>query len=359
MFFRLCLKTGLLLAAFSGAANLYAAPHQAAKEVPLGQFAANQIRYIATYFPGRMAGSPAEMLAADYLKQQFTEMGYPADTRSVDERYLYTNKNHSENWHKITFTSVIAAKNGDQPKQIIIMTHFDTYTPVSDDDVDNNLGGLTLQGVDDNASGVGVMLELANRLKDIPTTYSLRFIATSGDELHLLGTKNYLQRMSPEERENTLLVINLDNLITGDHLYFQSGDNPQPDITKQPDDQALSLAHRYGIDAAIVPAGKNSQKERDPNKEVFDQAKIPFLSVEATNWLLGRKDGYQQRAISPSFPQGISWHRPQYDNLQYLETHLPGRIEKRSHDSVQILLPLIKELAQARPVAGVKGNKGK
>ncbi len=33
---------------------------------------------------------------------------------------------------------------------------------------DNNLGGLTLQGVDDNASGLGVMLELAERLKSNP-----------------------------------------------------------------------------------------------------------------------------------------------------------------------------------------------
>jgi alkaline phosphatase isozyme conversion protein len=46
----------------------------------------------------------------------------------------------------------------------------------------------------------------------------------------------------------------------------------------------------------------------------------------------------------------VSWHRPQYDNLQYLERNLPGRIDKRSRESVQILLPLIKELAQAHPV---------
>lgn len=38
------------------------------------------------------------------------------------------------------------------------MAHLDTYTPMSDADVDNNLGGLTLQGLDDNAAGLGVML---------------------------------------------------------------------------------------------------------------------------------------------------------------------------------------------------------
>ena len=33
------------------------------------------------------------------------------------------------------------------------MAHLDTYAPMSDADTDNNLGGLTLQGMDDNAAG--------------------------------------------------------------------------------------------------------------------------------------------------------------------------------------------------------------
>ncbi|THB84052.1 aminopeptidase, partial [Pantoea allii] len=46
---------------------------------PTGQFAEQQVRHIATYFPGRMSGSPAELMAADYLQQQFTALGYKTD----------------------------------------------------------------------------------------------------------------------------------------------------------------------------------------------------------------------------------------------------------------------------------------
>ncbi len=60
---------------------------------------------------------------------------------------------------------MIAAHEGKAPQQIIIMAHLDTYAPLSDADADANLGGLTLQGIDDNAAGLGVMLELAERLK--------------------------------------------------------------------------------------------------------------------------------------------------------------------------------------------------
>ncbi|MCL7674176.1 aminopeptidase, partial [Klebsiella pneumoniae] len=78
----------------------------------------------------------------------------------------------------------------------------------------------------------------------------------------------------------------------------------------------------------------------------FDNAGIPVLSVEATNWSLGKKDGYQQRSKSASFPQGTSWHDVQLDNQQYIDHALPGRIEHRGREVVKVMLPLVKELAK-------------
>lgn len=44
----------------------------------LGDTASSQARHIATVFPGRMTGTPPEMLSADYLRQQFALMGIRA-----------------------------------------------------------------------------------------------------------------------------------------------------------------------------------------------------------------------------------------------------------------------------------------
>ena len=195
-----------------------AAPHSARWATP--PVAA---RHIATVFPGRMTGTPPEMLSADYLRQQFALMGYQSDVRSFNTRYIYTDSNQRKNWHNATGSTVIAAHEGKVRQQIIIMAHLDTYAPQSDKDVENNLGGLTLQGIDDNAMGLGVLLELAEHLKNVPTRYGIRFIATSGEEEGRLGAQNLLQRMSEAEKKNTLLVINLDNLVVGDKLYFNSG----------------------------------------------------------------------------------------------------------------------------------------
>ena len=283
-------------------------PAQASSPKP-GEFATMQTRHIATVFPGRMTGSPAEMLSADYLRQQFEQMGYRSDIRTFNSRYIYTAKNNRKNWHNVTGSTVIAAHEGKAPQQIIIMAHLDTYAPQSDADTDANLGGLTLQGVDDNAAGLGVMLELAERLKDVPTEYGIRFIATSGEEEGKLGAENLLKRMSAAEKKNTLLVINLDNLIVGDKLYFNSGQSTPEAVRKLTRDRALAIARHHGITATTNP-GLNKDYPKGTgccnDAEVFDKAGISVLSVEATNWNLGKKDGYQQRAKTASFPTGNS-----------------------------------------------------
>ncbi|AHM75657.1 aminopeptidase [Yersinia hibernica] len=349
MFSRRCLKWALFTLSLSTVL-----PLQAATSPTTGQIAEQQVRHISTYFPGRMAGSPAELLAAEYINHRFQLMGYQSNLRGFNTRYLYTSKNGKQSWRNVSATSVIAAHDVlanqqdavskvDDSKQIIIMAHFDTYTPQSDQDLDKNLGGLTLQGVDDNAAGVGVMLELAERLKNTPLRYDLRFVALSAEEIGAQGTENYLQRMSPTEKANTWLVINLDNLITGDRLYFTANNQPAAIAAKE---QALTLARRYGIAAATVAGQLTSPCQTEKN--AFDAAAIAVLSIEASNYSLGNKDGCQQRAISKHFPQGTTRHHSQLDNLNYLDKFLPGRITKRTHDTVQIMLPLVQELAGAK-----------
>ncbi|CNH87062.1 aminopeptidase [Yersinia pekkanenii] len=351
MFSRRHLKWALFTLCFSSVLPLHAASNPA-----LGQIAEQQIRHLSTYFPGRMAGNPAELLAAEYINHRFQQMGYQSNLRGFNTRYLYTSKNGKQSWRTLSATSVIAARStllnknispnkndaisqANDQKQIIIMAHFDTYTPQSDHDLDKNLGGLTLQGVDDNASGVGVMLELAEHLKDIPLRYDLRFVALSAEEIGAQGAENYLQRMSKTEKANTLLVINVDSLITGDRLYFNASNQPAAIAAKE---QALTLARRYGITAATVKSQVASPCRADKN--VFYTAGLPVLSVEASNYTLGNKDGCQQRAISHHFPQGITRHQSPLDNLNYLDKYLPGRISQRTHDSVKILLPLVQGL---------------
>ncbi|MDR3433212.1 MAG: aminopeptidase [Rouxiella aceris] len=329
-----------LLVMLSGVNTTYAAG-QPVKAPAMGKIADQQTRHIATYYPGRMAGSPAELIAADYLQQTLSKMGYQSRLHAFDARYLYSSQDGHQNMHSVHATSVIADRQGEVRQQIVVMANFDTYLPQSDSDSNHNLGGLTLQGVDDNASGVGVMLELAQRMSEIPTHYSLRFVALSAQEAGEQGAKDYVDNLGAEEKKHTLLVINLSSLIVGERLYFNSGVNTSAAVSKLSRDKALSIARRLGITATSSPTGVSCCE----GMKTLDSAHIPLLLVTASDWQVGNNDGQQQRAISEHFPTGSSRHQGQIDNLQYLDRYLPGRIASREKDSVRILLPLLKELA--------------
>jgi alkaline phosphatase isozyme conversion protein len=81
-------------------------------------------------------------------------------------------------------------------------------------------------------------------------------------------------------------------------------------VRKLTRDRALAIARSQGVYATSNPGEPGASKGTGccNDGEVFDKAGIPVLYVEATNWTLGKKDGYQQRAKSKAFPDGTSWH---------------------------------------------------
>lgn len=82
---------------------------------------------------------------------------------------------------------VIVVYEGKVCQQIIIMVYFDIYVLQSDKDVENNFGGLMLQGIDDNVMGFGVLLELVEYLKNVFICYGICFIVISGEEEGCFG----------------------------------------------------------------------------------------------------------------------------------------------------------------------------
>jgi len=306
-------------------------------------FAEDHIRYMATYFPGRMAGSPVELMAAQYLQRSFTQMGFHSDLRTFDARYQFHGSDGKADWRKITPTSVIAARPGASGEEILIIAHSDTFMPRSDSDLNNNLGGLTLQGVDDNASGVGVMLDLAHRLDRHPLAVGVRFVALSAVEPETLGVDDYLQRMSPQEKRNTILVINLDSLIAGEKLRVDystdSGDNRLQGLVKDLGSRArlagIPLILNAGIRTSTVCA-----------TDALPFAKAGFAVLDVSSGV--PDDSCLERKISRNFPQGTVRHQSQRDNQAYLDRHLTGQIAKRTRDSLQLLWPMLQQLTQVQ-----------
>ena len=90
-------------------------------------------------------------------------------------------------------------------KQIIIGAHYDTVG----------------EGAGDNACGIAALYRIMQLLAANPSKlpYNVTFVAFDGEEQGLLGSQNYVASMSQAERNNTLVMFNVDTIVTGDNLY--------------------------------------------------------------------------------------------------------------------------------------------
>ncbi len=95
-----------------------------------------------------------------------------------------------------------------EPDSIIVLTaHYDHL---------GNLGSEAyIPGANDNASGIAMLLTLSKYFQDNSPDYSVVFLATTAEELGLLGAKYFVEN-SPIDLKRVKFLINFDLAGTGD-----------------------------------------------------------------------------------------------------------------------------------------------
>jgi alkaline phosphatase isozyme conversion protein len=295
-----------------------------------GETAAQETYYLSAELAGRSVGSAQEAATVQYLSDRLTALGYTP----ILQPFTYDFRGTS-----LTSYNVIAERQGTSDKHIILGAHYDTAPSSA------TLDRSALEGTNDNASGVGVLLELAERQALDPTVTS-KFVFFGAEEIGLIGSEFYANSLSETEIANSLFMLNLDSLVFGDFMYFNAGrgatDNPSWFKYR---DLALEIAAQNGIDARtnpglneFYPAGTGCCSDL----ESFDFL-MPVLAAEATNWSIGDLDGYTQTA-DPRVPGGLTWHDPATDNRAFISEIFPGLIEERTRNYTLVLDKLINEV---------------
>jgi len=294
------------------ASSALAAPYEP------GKIAYSHVKELSEH--SRVAGTPGEVEAKEYIYKEFKAMGY----KPTFQRFTFKTYNRA-----YSSANVIAVKPGQSSKVVIVGAHYDS-APEG-------------KGADDNASGVAVMLEAAKMLKDEQTPYTIKFVAFGAEEIGFLGLKYYVSQMSYWDINNTVAMINLDSLAVGDKMYVYGGE------AGWVRDQALKAAEKKKVKIETSP-GLNPEYPAGTTGPwsdhiYFDEKGIPFAYFEATNWELGDNDGYTQ-----TVQDGEIWHTEK-DTLEYIEANYPGRIQERLSGFTSVLIELldsIKEVGRAK-----------
>jgi Tol biopolymer transport system component len=177
----------------------------------------SHISYLASdKLGGRLAGSPNEKLAAEYLSTQLKSFKLkPYDGKSYIQKFDYKLKLNPKDSLAITTIqahNVVGFLDNKASKTIVIGAHYDHLgLNEHNNSTKPNSKGEIHNGADDNASGVAGVLELARMLstnKEIEKANYI-FALFSGEEDGLQGSK-FMTENIKKLYPNVTTMINMD-----------------------------------------------------------------------------------------------------------------------------------------------------
>jgi hypothetical protein len=132
-------------------------------------------------------GTQAIVETSEWLQGKYRSYGYSDITL------------HGFDYQTHRLQNIVVTKTGStQPDRFLIIDgHYDT------------IGG---PGVNDNGSGVAIILEVARVLADVDCDVSIRFINFSAEEEGLIGSAAYVEDIVVPQAMDILLVLNIDEV---------------------------------------------------------------------------------------------------------------------------------------------------
>ena len=160
------------------------------KQVVIPQFNADSAyNYVAKQleFGPRVPGSEAHKQCAEWFIDFFND--------KADTVYVQDFRTRLYNGNGIDGKNIIAAFNPDAKKRILLAAHWDSR-PFADHDPDEKNWNTPIDGANDGASGVGVLMEIARLMKETPTNVGVDIILF---DLEDYGAPYYLNLMTNDD----------------------------------------------------------------------------------------------------------------------------------------------------------------
>lgn len=185
--------------------------------------------------------------AGDYIFNKLSSYGLQVEFDSFDHiaKDYYTGKQSRYKMRNVI--STLKGKGLHSDMTFIVCAHYDSFAGLSAGWM-WDWGILPAPGADDNASGVAVLIELARILSQHKFDFTIKFIAFTGEELGMFGSKDYAKKLA-SRGGNIAGVINLD-------MIGFDPDELDIDIIANYDSEWLANAiehnkREFGIDLAV------------------------------------------------------------------------------------------------------------
>ena len=146
--------------------------------------------------------------AADWIASQFESYGLSVEFDSFQHTRSKIGRGVLGEYTMRNVVATLLGKGANSDEIYLVTGHYDSISSKTDK-WEEDWKVLPAPGASDNASGVATMIEAARLLSQIDLNRSIRFVAFSGEELFLHGSRHYRQLVQARG-DKIVGVINLD-----------------------------------------------------------------------------------------------------------------------------------------------------
>ena len=205
--------------------------------------------------------------SADYIAQQFRSYGLEVEFDPFNHRRRSALGALVGEYVMRNVVATLPGKGPNKNRIYLMVGHYDSIASKTPG-WDGGWRQMAAPGASDNASGIAEMLETARILSQQDFDFTVRFIAFSGEELFLFGSKHYAQLVQ-ERGDDIAGVINFDLL----------GHDPDGnlDIHVLGDEQSQWLVNAFGAAAERYRLPIDLRLKNDPSFIFSDHS--PFWDV--------------------------------------------------------------------------------
>jgi len=150
---------------------------------------------------GRLVGTAGNAKARDYITKRLIDMTVPAFEEDYNHPFTITRRNGDV----VNGINIISSIKGEMDSIIVISAHYD-HLGVRD--------SLIFNGADDNASGTGGLLAIADYFSKVKPKHTLIFAAFDAEEGGLNGARAFVQDSILLEKVK--LNVNMDMISNND-----------------------------------------------------------------------------------------------------------------------------------------------
>jgi Zn-dependent M28 family amino/carboxypeptidase len=196
--------------------------------------------------------------------------------------------------------NIVCEYPGESESVILVVAHFDAAGKG--------------HGAADNWSGAALLPSLYEDMKKEPRKHRFQFVSFSGEEVGLIGSKQFVSKLTKEERERIQAVVNMDTLGLSDTKIWIS--HSEPKLTNMLIGVAKALQ--------FPVSGMNVEQVGTSDSQSFKRQKIPVIDVHSvTQETLPIL--HSERDVVASIDEEAYWKTYQLVSayLVYLDRQLP------------------------------------